>query len=287
MKNKIIVVAFVILGGMSLANFLYAQSSVEKKVDYGKDLVLDSDLDGLTDLGEVEIFKTDKLNPDSDNDGFYDGAEILGKTNPLDNTSPAAIKTIKESTTLVETEVPWFWYVTRVAGLVSFFLLYIVMFLGLSIRTPILNKIVKPIHSLNIHAWLSVQALILVIVHGGVLLFDKYAAFSWLDISVPFFNKTYGWSLAAGIMAMYLMLVLILTSYFKKFINYKVWRLIHFLNIALYAMGVYHALNLGTDLASGMGRTIFIGLNVFLAFIIVVNLSVRLVGAIRRKVQTI
>lgn len=282
MKNKIIICLLFLVVFLPLIN-ANAQENFEMKLDYGEGLVLDSDLDGLTDLGEKEIFKTDPLNPDSDNDGFYDGTEIINKTDPLNNVSPSATRTINESVSVLKKETPWAWYVARMTGLVSFLLLYIVMFLGLSIRTPFLNKILKPIYSLNIHAWLSVQALILVFIHGGALLFDKYAKFGLLDISLPFFNKTYGLELAMGILAMYLMLVLIVSSYLRKFINYKIWRITHFLNIPLYAMAVYHGLYLGTDLADGAQRYIFIYANIFLAFIILINLSTRVIKFIQDK----
>lgn len=285
MKNKIIISSLVAFGLLVTINCTVAQDKPEIKLDYKENLVLDSDLDGLTDLGEKEIFKTDPLNPDSDIDGFYDGTEILSGSNPLDNISPSAVKIINESASVVEKEASWAWYVARIAGLVSFLLLYIVMFLGLSIRTPFLNRILKPIHSLNIHAWLSVQALVLVFMHGGALLFDKYIQLTLVDIAVPFFNKTYGWELAAGIMAMYLMLILILTSYLKKFINYKVWRVIHFLNVILYGAAIYHALYLGTDLAGGVARDIFIGANILLTFIIAVNIFNRIFKLLQAKKQ--
>ncbi len=43
----------------------------------------DTDNDGLTDK-EEEIFKTDKNNPDTDNDSFSDGSEIINLYNPLE-----------------------------------------------------------------------------------------------------------------------------------------------------------------------------------------------------------
>ncbi|MGW8185019.1 MAG: ferric reductase-like transmembrane domain-containing protein [Candidatus Moraniibacteriota bacterium] len=284
MKNKILISGLFALGMFFAFNYVVAQNNT---LDYGEEIITDSDLDGLTDLGERQIFKTDPLNPDSDNDGFYDGAEILGGTDPLNNLSPVATKIVRENATVVENEVSWAWYVTRVTGLLSFFLLYIVMFLGLSIRTPGLNKLIKPIYSLNIHAWLSVQAIILVFVHGGALLFDKYIQFGWMDITIPFFNKTYGPALPFGILAAYLMLLLIVSSYLRKFINYKVWRISHFLNIPLYAMAVYHGLYLGTDLASGWSRSVYIYANVFLAIIIVINILSRVVKYFQRKNQQI
>lgn len=43
--------------------------------------VLDSDKDGLTDVEEI-IFSSDKLNADSDGDGFIDGLEVVNLYNP-------------------------------------------------------------------------------------------------------------------------------------------------------------------------------------------------------------
>ena len=45
-------------------------------------LVIDTDADGLRDYDEVEIYKTDPLNSDSDGDGYTDGEEVKGGFNP-------------------------------------------------------------------------------------------------------------------------------------------------------------------------------------------------------------
>jgi len=42
----------------------------------------DSDADGLPDRDEVEIYKTDPLNQDSDGDGYLDGEEVRGGYDP-------------------------------------------------------------------------------------------------------------------------------------------------------------------------------------------------------------
>jgi hypothetical protein len=43
----------------------------------------DTDGDGLSDGEEVNIYKTDPLNPDTDGDGFSDGEEVQAGYNPL------------------------------------------------------------------------------------------------------------------------------------------------------------------------------------------------------------
>lgn len=43
---------------------------------------IDTDDDGVTDYDEVNIYRTDPIDLDTDHDGFLDGAEILAGTNP-------------------------------------------------------------------------------------------------------------------------------------------------------------------------------------------------------------
>lgn len=48
----------------------------------------DSDLDGLSDGEEVIVYGTDPLDPDTDADGIWDGAEVTNGTDPLDPNDP-------------------------------------------------------------------------------------------------------------------------------------------------------------------------------------------------------
>lgn len=64
------------------------QEKLQKIVER-RDLVterahIDSDRDGVSDYDEDNIYKTDANNPDTDDDGYSDGSEILGGYDPLD-----------------------------------------------------------------------------------------------------------------------------------------------------------------------------------------------------------
>jgi methionine sulfoxide reductase heme-binding subunit len=286
--KNLLIISFFVLFSIVFASSVHFAKSDEKKLDYKKEIVVDSDLDGLTDLGEKEIFKTDPKSPDSDGDGILDGAEIIGKSNPLDNSSPSAKETILQKTYTIEKETSWAWYLSRSSAILGFFLLWISIFLGVAIQTPLLNRIIKPIYSLNMHSWISLQALFFALLHGIILLFDKFMSMNVFNVFIPFYplnekqaNIINPDFLALGIISFYVMIILVSTSYFRKYIPHYLWRVVHSLNIGLYAIVIIHALYLGTDLkAEGMARNIFIYANAFLAVLFVINILVRFLKAV-------
>ena len=170
------------------------------------------------------------------------------------------------------------WYLTRASALVGYFLLWVSIFLGLAIRTPILKKIIKPIYSFQMHCWISLQAVFFAGLHGIFLLFDKYVGFGWSNILIPYCptEKVNVQFLALGIIGFYVMIILVLTSYLRKYISQTIWRGLHFLNIGLFVIVFIHALFLGTDLKSGILREIFIYANTVLAVLFIINIFSRL-----------
>jgi hypothetical protein len=288
-KSRKIVLIFVALLMFVFFAFSYAQESDKNEnvnpiqLDYGNDLIVDSDLDGLTDLGEEQVFRTDKLNPDTDGDGIFDGVEIVNQSDPLNAISPMATEIITNKARIIDQEVPWAWYVVRASGFVSFVLLWWVMFTGLAIHIPILKKIIEPEYSMSMHRWISVQAILFAAIHGAGLLFDKFMHFSFAAVFVPFVADFKPELVALGIFGFYLMIILTLTSYFRRHIYFGVWRVVHYFNIVLYAIVVAHALLLGTDLQSGLMRDIFLGANLLLAVLIVINIIVIIRNAYLRK----
>lgn len=52
----------------------------------------DRDMDGISDFDEIEVYGTDPNNPDTDNDGFVDGAEVVRGFNPTDATPEVPVE---------------------------------------------------------------------------------------------------------------------------------------------------------------------------------------------------
>jgi predicted ferric reductase len=173
-------------------------------------------------------------------------------------------------------QIPWDWYIVRASALIGFLLLYISVFIGTVSGLPGIKKYFLRLRSLNFHCWISLQALIFALVHGITLLFHKFIPFSLADILIPFHSNFEPLLVALGTISLYLMIILVVSSYARKYISQKLWRAIHFLNIALYAFSIIHSLYLGTDLKSGILREIFIWANGILILLLLFNMIHRI-----------
>jgi predicted ferric reductase len=180
-------------------------------------------------------------------------------------------------------QIPWDWYIIRASALVGFFLLYLSVFFGAVSCLPGIRKFFLRLRSLNFHCWISLQALIFALIHGLALLFHKFIPFGWKDILIPFHSSYEPVLVALGTISLYLMIILVATSYSRRFFSYKIWRSIHFLNIALYVFSVIHALYLGTDLKSGILREIFIWANGILLLLLIWNIIYRVWSKIKKR----
>lgn len=182
-----------------------------------------------------------------------------------------------------EVQIPWDWYIVRASALVGFLLLYISIFVGTVSCLPGIQKYFLRLRSLNFHCWISVQALIFAAVHGITLLFHKFIPFSWKAVFIPFASEFEPGLVALGTISFYLMIILVATSYARRYFSYGVWRAVHFLNIALYLLSIVHALYLGTDLKSGIVREIFIWANGMMLALLLYNLLYRVWLKIRKR----
>ncbi|MFA5986308.1 MAG: ferric reductase-like transmembrane domain-containing protein [Parcubacteria group bacterium] len=274
---------------MMIAGSVYAQ----EKVDYGTEPIVDTDLDALTDKGEVQIFGTDSNDPDTDDDGFFDGVEVLNGTNPLDASDPLVTQFAETVPDTTAERAPISWYFSRATGIVAYVLLWLVTFFGLSFRNPFLKRFVAPIYKLDMHIYFSFLALAFIFVHGLVLMFDTFVHLSLIEVLVPFTanpDVINVHAIAWGIIALYIMIILIITSLLRAKLPQKLWRGLHFLHVAVFALVVVHVLAIGTDFQSGAIRIGFLvsaGIVVFLYIVSLGEVIVRLVKKRNRTAQDI
>lgn len=148
--------------------------------------------------------------------------------------------------------VPVAWLVARAAGLVAFALLTISVTLGLALSTRLLGTRRTKL-LLGWHQTLMWTALGMLVLHGGALALDPVMRFGLVGVLVPGAAPWRPVPVAAGIATGWLMLALAASFHVRRRIGQRRWRLLHYASFVAWTIGLYHALNVGTDLTGTRG----------------------------------
>jgi hypothetical protein len=168
---------------------------------------------------------------------------------------------------VVKAKTSWSWYATRASGLVAALLLILLILSGIGQVTGMTYRIVEPLAAWGLHRALGIAFGASVVVHIVVLLFDKFAPFTLIQVLIPFksnympvtiaghyFGSLY---VACGVFAMYAAAIVILTSLFWIDKMPVLWRLSHYLSYLLVILIFFHGLFTGTDTRHGLVRLIW------------------------------
>ncbi|MFI5100609.1 MAG: hypothetical protein ACHQE5_08865 [Actinomycetes bacterium] len=148
--------------------------------------------------------------------------------------------------------MPVAWLIARAAGLVGFALLTLAVTLGLMFST----RILKPKRQKDLLGWhqtLIWTGLAMVVLHGIAILLDPVMRFGLIAVVVPGIAPWRPITVAAGVVAGYLMLALALSFHVRRRIGQRKWRLLHYASFAAFALALGHALHAGTDLQGTTG----------------------------------
>ena len=216
---------------------------------------------------------------------------------PTHTVSPANIAAVSADRSTVwhliggRAKSSWPYYILRASGLVAAALLVLLIIFGIGQVTGFTYRLMEPITAWEVHRAIALAFGASVLVHMIGLVLDTYVPYSVLQVLVPFLYPGNELTIAGyhfgsifsamGIIAMYLAILVIISSLLWKDKRPKLWRLFHFLSYIMVVLIFIHALTLGIDLKSGWLRYIWIGLGV----LIVIGIDSRLMRShlFRRK----
>src|SRR5439155_688934 len=98
------------------------------------------------------------------------------------------------------------------------------------------------------------------LLHALVLLGDKYIGYTLPQILIPFASVGYQplW-VGLGQIGLYMMALVTLSFYVRRWIGARTWRLIHFLSFAVFALALVHGLFSGTDSSTPWALGMYLG----------------------------
>jgi DMSO/TMAO reductase YedYZ heme-binding membrane subunit len=100
---------------------------------------------------------------------------------------------------------------------------------------------------LSTHRYLGALAIVFVGVHVGAILVDSYVQFSLTDVFVPLVSTWHPVAVAWGIVGMYVLVAIEVTSLLRARLSPRTWRGVHVLSYVLLALVTIHLLTAGTD----------------------------------------
>ena len=152
------------------------------------------------------------------------------------------------SASLLGPEPKVYWYLSRSSAVVAYLLLWASMATGLAIS----NRLARiwpggPI-AFDLHQHTSLLGLGFALFHALILMGDHYINYSLAQVLIPVASAEYRplW-VGLGQIGWYTLVIVSLTFYVRRKIGHHVWRLIHFLSYAMFALALLHGLMSGTD----------------------------------------
>lgn len=143
-----------------------------------------------------------------------------------------------------------FWYLSRGSAITAYILLWLSMMLGTGITNKLGALWPGLPSTIELHEYTSILGLAFGLFHGLILLGDKFMAFNFAQVLIPFRSSYQTIAVGLGQVALYIWVILDVSFYIRKIIGKKAWRLIHFASFLTFIAVLTHALIAGTDVYS-------------------------------------
>ena len=167
------------------------------------------------------------------------------------------------------------WYVARSSGLVAWGLLAAAVVWGLLMTSKVLRGRVKNSWLLDLHRWLGGLALTFTGVHVVAIMGDSYVHFGLASVLIPLAATWHPVAVAWGVVSLYLLAAVELTSLVRKHLAHRLWKRVHMLSLPLFVLSTVHGLTAGTDARKPM----------YVIGAVVVAIGVGILAAVRMQVR--
>ena len=139
------------------------------------------------------------------------------------------------------------WYAARSGGIVGWALLAASVLWGLALSTKVFGKRPRPVWLLDLHRFLGASALAFTVIHVATIVADTYVHFGIVEILVPFTATYHPVAVAWGIVAVYLLAAVEVTSLLRRRLSKRAWRTTHYASFPVFILATIHGLWAGTD----------------------------------------
>jgi DMSO/TMAO reductase YedYZ heme-binding membrane subunit len=163
------------------------------------------------------------------------------------------------------------WIVLRAAGIGAYLMLFASVAWGMVGTTSVMGKRVAKATAIAVHQLVATVAIVLLAVHLGGLLVDRFVPFGVADVLIPLYASYRSVPVAFGVVAMYAMVIVLASSWTRKHLSTKVWRRIHLLAVPAFLLSMVHGVFAGTDTVHPWMWWIYVATGGLVMFLLIVR----------------
>lgn len=178
------------------------------------------------------------------------------------------------------TEGPLLWYLNRGSGLALLPLLTLAVLLGALATRGEPRRGVPRFALQSLHRNVALLSVMMLALHVATAVADEYVDIRWWHAVVPWGLRYEPWWLAAGVVALDLVLAAVVTSLVRTRMPRRGWLVVHLGVYAALAASFAHGLGIGTDTGAVWARWVYVGS----AAVVLLAVGLRVGGLVRRPV---
>jgi predicted ferric reductase len=154
---------------------------------------------------------------------------------------------------------PTFWLLARAAGLTAYVLLTGSVLVGLTLRSRVLGRSVRPAAVADVHRSLALLALGMIGLHGLALVLDRTVRIPITALFVPGLSAYRPAAVAWGVVAAELAALIVASFPLRARIGVRNWRRLHWATYAVFVLATAHGLLAGSDSSQPWAFGLYLG----------------------------
>jgi methionine sulfoxide reductase heme-binding subunit len=154
---------------------------------------------------------------------------------------------------------PTFWLLARSSGLTAYGLLTASVLAGLVLKARPFGRALKPASTVDVHRFLALLALGMLVVHGATLMLDRTLRMPFAGLLVPGASPYRTAAVATGVVAAELMALIYMSFALRRRIGARNWRRLHWATYLVFILATVHGFASGTDSTQPWARDLYLG----------------------------
>jgi len=142
------------------------------------------------------------------------------------------------------------WYIMRAAGLTSWLFLTLTLMWGTVASGRLATNAKARRWVVDLHPFLGTIGLGALALHIVAAVADTYVGLKWVDVVVPLTASWHPWGIAAGVVALWMLVVVEVTSLMRRSLGRTTWHRIHLVSYAMAWITGLHAVLNGSDIGN-------------------------------------